>query len=439
MQINYFINEKPIVNFIKKAIPLIFLNLLIVFYNITDYYWLGHIDDVSQISFLINGIGSVSILIYLGQNVISLIKSTIEIFLPKFIKSNKNKEFAFNMFIASLIVAFSYCFLIYMFLPCVLNGLNLKNESYIYGQTYLQTMLPGLFLILVNSCLSSIVLSYGKTIYIFLINATGVFINLILDPILIKDYNLMAFGAGLSTFLANIIPFILLFIIVYKLKIFKNKQINLKFLKEIKISLPIVINGIGYSLTLLIINNLIINQGGDLANSIKLIGGNVESISWLVFGTGLSSLVCVFVSQNEEYDRIRNKDLIKKLFLILSIIGIIIGVTFYNGGEYIYSLLSNNQEIINGGNNYLKILAISQAFMCYEGIIIGILNGYKKTTLSSLISIFGNFLLILLLVIIHVQKIEEIWIILCVLNIIRCLFAFCCLIYYNKKTKINKI
>ena len=409
------------------------MNLLVVFYNITDYYWLGHINDVTQISFLINGIGSVSILIYLGQNIINLVKACIEIFLPKYIKNNEQKEFAFNMFISSIVVAFIYCFVIYFLLPFFLNILNLQNESYMYGEIYLKTMLPGLFLILVNSCLSSIILSYGKTFYIFIINACGVIINLLLDPILIKKYNLMAFGAGMSTFLANLVPFILLIFIVFKLKIFKYYKLNFNYLKKFKISLPIVINGIGYSLTLLIINNLIINRGGDLANSIKLIGGNVESISWLVFGTGLSSLVCVFISQNNEYNKLRNKELIKKLFLILGIIGSLIGIIFYFNGQYIYSLLSNEQEIIKGGASYLKILSISQLFMCYEGVIIGILNGYKKTMLSSFISIFGNILLIILLIVIPIQNLSEIWIILCILNIIRCLFAFVCLSVIKKQ------
>ena len=132
-------------------------------------------------------------------------------------------------------------------------------------------------------------------------------------------------------------------------------------------------------------------------------------------------------------NKLRNQELIKKLFLILGIIGSLIGIIFYFNGEYIYSLLSNDQEIIKGGASYLKILSISQLFMCYEGIIIGILNGYKKTMLSSFISIFGNILLIILLIVIPLQNLSEIWFILCILNIIRCLFAFVCLSVIKKQ------
>ena len=286
---------------------------------------------------------------------------------------------------------------------------------------YLLFLIPAIGIMLINRCFNSILLSYGKTMVILFSSIIGIVLNIILDYIIIIKFDSLAFGEGLSTFIANMITLFINIVIIYKLKVITSYNFNYNFInKVITLSCPIMISSLFFTIINMLITNVITNQVGADLVSVKGMGSNIEAISYQVFGTSIGSILTVFISQNlANNHNERNKDVIKKITLVVSIIIILYSLLIYNNANNIFNLLTNDQNLINLGTIYLQILAFSQIFMAYEGIYTGILNGYNKTKISSSISIIGNIMLLLLLILNSSNNPISVINILLIINILR--------------------
>lgn len=126
---------------------------------------------------------------------------------------------------------------------------------------------------------------------------------------------------------------------------------------------------------------------GTIPLGVQNIGASIEALSWNT-AIGFSSALGAFTGQNYgagKHERIRNG-----YFVIASLsitLGLVATVAFLFFGEEIFSLFSQEEEMITIGATYLKILAVSQIFMCIEITSAGGFYGLGKTTIPSAVSV----------------------------------------------------
>lgn len=415
-----FTSGNAFVNLTNHALPLVLLSLINIVYNICDYYFLGHISNTSLIASLTNAVSICSLFIWLATSFINIISVGVEILLPKYVIKDDDSN-NFSIIISSVIASIIFMILLILFNNIYINSLNIDQQTHTFINDYLIFLIPAIGVMLINRCFNSILLSYGKTTIILLSSIAGIIINVILDYIIIIKFDSLALGVGLSTFIANMITLFINIFIIYKLKVITSYNFNNNFIsKVIKLSYPIMLSSLFFTIINMVITNVITNQVGADLVSVKGMGSNIEAVSYQVFGTSIGSILTVFISQNLANNlNERNKDVIKKITVVVSVIIILYSLLMYINANNIFSYLTNDPNLVNLGTIYLQILSFSQLFMAYEGIYAGILNGYNKTKISSSISIIGNILLLVLLILNKSTNPISVINILLIINIVR--------------------
>ncbi len=190
------------------ALPIMGSSLLQFTYNLIDMLWVGGLGSDSVAS-----IGSSSFFIGLGYSINSLVVIGTGIKVSHAIGRKDNKEVKqyINSGIAiNFIIAIIYALTLIVLGRSFISFLSLNNEfvernSYYY----LAINAPILFFAFFNSLYTRIFSSFGNNGDSFKINAIGMIMNIILDPIFIYVFKLGVLGAAVATLIANIVMFII--------------------------------------------------------------------------------------------------------------------------------------------------------------------------------------------------------------------------------------
>lgn len=133
-------------------------------------------------------------------------------------------------------------------------------------------------------------------------------------------------------------------------------------------------------------------EGGYLGVMTLTAGGQLEAIAWYT-SQGFSTALGTFVAQNYAAgceERIRKA--FKMTLGITAAIGIGCTALFYVGGEWIFSLITPEQDAYRAGGLFLKIDSYSMIFMMLEITTQGVFYGTGRTVPPALVSITGNML-----------------------------------------------
>ena len=246
----------------------------------------------------------------------------------------------------------------------------------------------------------------GNTKSPFWINAFGLIINMILDPLLIFGWgsipNMGAEGAGIATVISQVIVFL---VFIYFLHVKENPlriknylgKIQKEFLTPIlKVGGPVALESASFALIAMILARIINNiaHGNSIPFSVQSIGSQIEALSWMT-ASGFSTALGTFTGQNYGANQWRR---IQKGFFITigiaSFIGFISTLLFLFAGNHIFGLFINNSEnnVVQMGMVYLSILGISQVFMCVEITATGAFNGIGRAIPPAIVGITGNIL-----------------------------------------------
>jgi Na+-driven multidrug efflux pump len=201
-------------------------------------------------------------------------------------------------------------------------------------------------------------------------------------------------GAAIATVSAQFITLVT-FIIIYKkhnpnLKIFNLKNFNFQAMKEIlSIGLPVGVQSMLFTVISIYIGRVVFSFGANVVSG-QRIGVQIEQLTWMISG-GFQSAITVFVGQNfgaKTYSRIK-----RSLFDISAILipyALVITMLLLFIPETLLRIFIDDDQAVEAGVNYLKIISISQVFMIVEGIGTGFFNGIGKSFIPSIVGIIGN-------------------------------------------------
>jgi len=390
---------------LKLAIPIIATSFVQMAYNMTDMAWLGRVGSET-----VSAVGIALYLVWLGSSLMFIPKIGAEVCISQSI-GRKNladaKAFTRNAFGLSFLIAIGFGFLVWLFTGPIVNLFQIESDF--VNQTafvYLRIVAIGMPFTYSNITLSGIYNGTGNTKVPFYVNAVGLILNMILDPILIFGWGnipaMGAEGAGIATVVSQILVFALFIVLLSG----KNNPLNTKkylgkfqkqFIKPIiKIGGPVALQSAGFALLAMLLARVMNNiaQGDSIPFSVQSIGAQVEALSWMT-ALGFSSALGSFTGQNygaKRWDRIQ-----KGFFITLGIastLGLLSTALFYFFGAEVFSLFIKQSEpaVLRMGIVYLMILSFSQVFMSIEITATGAFNGIGKAMPPTIIGIIGNVL-----------------------------------------------
>lgn len=416
------------------ALPIMGSSLLQFTYNLVDMLWVGGLGSNAVAS-----VGSSSFFVGLGYSINSLVVIGAGIKISHAIgqKDNSSLKKYINAGVTiNLFIAIIYALILIFLGRGFIAFLNLGNpiverDSYYY----LAINGPILFFSFFNFLYSRIFGSFGNNRDALKINAVGIIINIILDPIFIYILNLGVIGAAFATLIANVIMFIL-----YKIKsngVLKfDRSLGVEFekVKEIvRLGFPMAFQRILFTFVNIILARIIAVFGTN-AIAAQKIGLQIESITYMVIG-GLNGAISSFTGQNfgaKKFKRIN--DGYNTALLIGITYSIIMSFVFIFFKGPIIKLFIRDTDTSLIAYGYLQAVAYSQAFSTIEMVSNGLFTGLGKPKIPAAISIFFTVLRIpMALVLMNKYGINGIWWSIAISSILKGVSAY--LIYKLKVSK----
>lgn len=384
------------------ALPIMGTSFIQMAYNLTDVIWIGKIGSDATAA-----VGTAGFYMWLSSGVIFLCRIGAEVLVAQNV-GKKDLESVKDVVqnVLQLIVFFGVVIsiLFIIFNKPLITFFNIDDMHVVeMARSYLMVISFGLVFFFVNPVLTAIFNGYGKSGVPFFINTIGLVFNIIVDPILIFGLGpapkLGVVGAGLATIMAQVVV-TLSFIVYIKLqseiKVFERVKLfskpNWTRMKEITdIGLPVGIQSVIFTLIAMIIARIIADWGY-IAVAVQKVGAQIESISWMT-ASGFSTAISTFVGQNygaKKYDRIIKG--YEASLVIMIIFGMFTTSMLMIFPEPIFKIFLSGKEEIREGVIYLRILGISQLFMCVEIMTNGAFNGLGRTKIPAINSTIFNFI-----------------------------------------------
>lgn len=383
---------------LKMALPVMGTSFLQMAYNLIDMIWIGKMGSGA-----VAAIGSAGFFLWLSFAFISISQVGAQVKIAQSIGGKKLKlaqNYTVNAIQLNIILAIIYGLVMILFKDSLIGFFRLGDLTVIdMAKKYLVIIGFGMIFNFTNPVLTAIFTGYGDTKTPFYMNAIGLVINMILDPILI--FGMIGFpamgvsGAAIATIIAQGSVTLSFFIYIKKFK----TQVSLKGLSElpkIKIIKEIATLGIPVGLQSGLFTGLsmiiarIIAFWGPMAIAVQKVGSQVESLSWMT-AIGFQVALSAFIGQN--YGANQPKRILKGYkisMIIMSVVGLLTSFLFYLGAERIFNIFIQEEESVKNGIEYLKILSYSQLFMCIEILTAGAFNGLGKTKPPFYITTFFN-------------------------------------------------
>ncbi|WP_024613134.1 MATE family efflux transporter [Clostridium sp. Ade.TY] len=376
---------------ITLSLPIIATNFIQTAYGMIDMLWIGRVGSDA-----VAAIGTASFFINLAMAIFTVVSIGTGVKISHAIGRGREKEskiYIQNGIILTIIISLIYTIFLLVFKKQLIGFYNLGSDVDIMAQKYLLISAIGIIFMFFNTLLTSILNSYGDSKLPFKANTIGFVFNIILDPILIFGIGIISplgvVGAALSTLISRIAVFFMFIKMAKgKLNIYsKEFKFNRdKCLEVFKLGLPITMQRVIFTLISMSIAKLVADYGAT-AIAVQKVGVQIESISYMTIG-GLQGAIAAFVGQNYgAMKKERIKEGYYRALRLTIIFGLTITLIFIVFSKQIFGIFLSDSESLIMGSTYMKILGLSQVFMCIELLTVGAFNGIGKTYAPPIISV----------------------------------------------------
>lgn len=388
---NDLTSHKIIKAIVLLALPIMGTSFLQMAYNLTDVIWIGKMGSQATAA-----VGTAGFFTWFSFGLILICRVGAEVLVAQNVGKKDYlalKNIVKNVLQMILVLALVTSAFFLIFNKQLISFFNLEDGHVVeMAQTYLGVISIGLVFYFVNPVFTAIFNGYGKTGVPFFINTIGLVVNIVLDPLLIFGIGPFAklgvLGAALATVIAQAIVS-LAFVIYIKgqrdIKAFdhlnllsKPDKVQIKALA--KIGLPVGAQSMLFSLIAMVIARIIADWS-HVAIAVQKVGSQIESISWMT-ASGFATAISTFVGQNygaKKYDRIVKG--YRAALLLMLVFGFLTSAVLFFFPGPVFKIFINEAEALSEGIIYLRIMAVSQLFMCIEIMTNGAFNGLGQTSI----------------------------------------------------------
>jgi len=241
----------------------------------------------------------------------------------------------------------------------------------------------------------------GRSNTPFLLVASGLVFNMLLDPVLIFGIPGMFDGMGVKgAAIATVISQgIVILMLVYRLRRSDGILNRFPFFVHLRGNLTLRVFRLGFPIAMMTFIFSSINTylarvasiyDGHLGIATQTTGGQIEGITWNT-SQGFSTALGAFVAQNFGAGKMdRAWKAYRYTLTIMLTLGVFISATFIFFGENIYGIIIPETDAAKAGGYYLFVMGFSQIFVMLELTTQGIFNGMGRTMPPAIVSIAAN-------------------------------------------------
>lgn len=381
---------------IKLALPIMGTSFIQMAYNMTDLIWIGKLGARAAAA-----VGTAGFFMWFAMGLITIPKIAAEALVSRSVgkKDANTSRVVGTILKLTVIIGLVYSLVILVFRAHLIGFFNLKDAQVVSMSTDYATIIAfSYILFFINPVFSAIFNAYGTSTLPFLINISGLILNMILDPLLIFGVigkPLGVHGAAIATIISQgLVTLIFLFYIAKNkdLILFRGFQffrpLNRGYLREIlKTGTPTGIQSMSFTVIAMVIARIIARYGF-IGITVQKIGSQIEAVTWMT-ASGFSVAVSAFIGQNlgaQQFERIKKGYRIA--YALMAAVGLITTALLVIFPKQIFSIFLTDSAALPEGIVYLTILGYSQFFMCIEIVTNGAFYGLGKTLYPALNSSF---------------------------------------------------
>ena len=377
------------------SLPVMGTQVMQMLYNVTDMFWLGRLSSDA-----VAASGAAGMYLWLSMSLLYLGRMGCEIG----VSQNKGRgdmdtarAYAQNAWLLAALTGILYSAVMLLFTKRLVSFLNIQEpqvaraaRDYLW---YAGIGIPATFL---SGSITGAFNGSGNTRVPFFINAAGLLLSTAADPFMIFTFGFGIRGAAISTALSQ---WLVSFALLYAIKKDKNRPFfhfpliwrlePAKLAQIARWGLPISLEIAFFSSLSILITRLTASFGSDYL-AISRVGGQIESISWLISG-GFGSALTTFMGQNYgagKWDRIDDGFRVSSLAMLVW--GALATLTLILGGYRLFGLFLSDDKLCVLGATYLRFLAVCQITACLNAVGAGYFRGCGRTVPPSAVSIICN-------------------------------------------------
>lgn len=382
---------------LKLTIPIIATSFVQVAYNLTDQMWLGTYSRDA-----VAAVGLAGFWLWFSIIVIQFNKVGVQVGVANsFGAKNRQRcsRFVKHGIVSTLVLILLYGITSFIYAEQLIGFFNVDSVNGLvttWGIDYYRIVILSYPAMGFSLLFAGVYAGLGNSKTPFYISVAGLFLNMILDPLLINGWlgfpELGVKGAAISTFLAQVLV-VLLYIYfnkklkypIYFTRLFHRLDWSI-FRRIILVGGPVSIN-MGFLCVVAMWLMRFTSRFGEDGVAVQSVGAQIESISWMT-ALGFSVALSTFIGQN--YGA-KNIERIKRGYLITHAVSFIFGlaITFlmiFFGKEIFAIFLPNSPSGQELGGLYLTILGSTQIFMSAEIVTGGAFQGIGQTFYASVFS-----------------------------------------------------
>lgn len=353
----------------KLSIPTIISMLITSIYNFADTFFVTKVEHSKE---AISAVGIIFSFMAIIQAIGFFFGHGSGNYISRLIgehQIDKAKKYATIGFVLS----FSFGLLLTIFGLIFLEPLakfltaNKDEYVYLYAKDYLFWILLGAPFMTTSNTLNNQLRYQGNAFLAMLAISSGAVLNILLDPILIKQY--AVYGAGMSTFVSQILGFGLLYICTTKRD---NIHINLKYFTLNKEIIGVIVNG-GFpslarqglnAVSVAVLNFVAINYSVDSLAAMTVVNRIMSFAISVAIGIGQGfQPVCGINYGAKQYGRVKEGYLFTSFLCTITLLCFALISVFF-GGSLIKLFANGNQNL----ENYDEFMKVGKELLIYQSI-----------------------------------------------------------------------
>lgn len=381
----------------RLSLPIMATSFIQISYHLMDLFWLGRgsTDWVASA-----GMAGYAMWIANALSLLTRIGSEIGVGQALGARDEEGvKRWIDSAFVLSIATSLVYGLAIFTFSESIVGFFRISDPIVnADGVVYLRVIAAGMLFTFLNPLIVGILNGAGDSRTSFFVNAIGLVVNMILDPILIFSAGLGVMGAALATVIAQgMITLVFVGFVMKRHSVFHKmdrfRHAGLPTMRRIaRMGLPASLQSIFFALVSALISRFVAFYGASPFAAYG-IGVQVESLGWLTL-LGLSSALMAFTAQNFGAGRLdRVWQGFKKGTLVGVSVAFVAMVILVQFAEPLMGIfVGADAEALQAGRVYLIVAGLSQIPMSLEIIASGVFQGTGNTVYPSALGIAGNAL-----------------------------------------------
>lgn len=379
------------------SLPVMASQLMQMAYNLTDMFWLGRVGSDA-----VAASGTAGMFTWLSAGFMMLGRMGCEIGVSQSLGGGDKetaKKYAQNAAFLAVIAGVLYGLVLIVFRGGLIGFFTIKEQNVVEeAKAYLMVVGIAIPFTYLTSVIGGAFNAAGNSRMPFYLNSCGLILNIVLDPLLIIQFQMGVVGAAVATIAAQIFVFLLHLLAIkrFKSKPFQEFRLfcrpSASMIRQIfRWATPVCIESLLFCFLSMVTSRFEAGFGA-YAIAVSRVGSQVESLSWLI-GGGFGSALVAFVGQNfgaGRTDRIQKGFRISML-LMLGWGAVVTAILAIFGGPLFYLFLPD-ESLLAYGTAYLRILAAAQIGMCVEAVVGGTFKGTGRSVPPAVVSVTVNAL-----------------------------------------------